>query len=119
MNKLLGLSLLLAVSAINAGEADVMAVNVLRSSDGSYRFAVTLRHGDEGWKHYANRWEIVAPDGQVIGVRTLHHPHVDEQAFTRSLSGVVAPPGVTTVSVRAYDSVHGGGGKEALVKLPQ
>ena len=90
-----------------------------RSVDGTYRFDVTVQHGDEGWKHYANRWEVLAPDGTVLGTRTLYHPHVDEQPFTRSLSGVEIPRGVTTVTVRAHDLVHGTGGAEMVVDIPR
>jgi len=119
VNKLLGLSTMLVVATLNAGEVDVTAVDVTRNPDGTYRFDVTVQHADEGWKHYANRWEVLAPDGTVLGVRTLYHPHVDEQPFTRSLSGVAIPLGVTTVAVRAYDLVHGAGGAEMVVDIPQ
>ncbi len=118
-NKLLGLSTLLVVTTINAGEADVTAVELTRSSDGTYRFDVTVQHADEGWKHYANRWEVLASDGTVLGVRTLYHPHVGEQPFTRSLSGVVVPLNVSRVTVRAHDLVHGDGGTEMVVDIPQ
>lgn len=43
-----------------AGEADVLKVEVWRSEAREYRFAVTVRHGDTGWDHYADRWEVVA-----------------------------------------------------------
>jgi hypothetical protein len=80
---------------------------------------VTVKHQDEGWQHYADAWEIVAPDGQVLATRTLYHPHVNEQPFTRSLSGVVIKPAIKVVTVRAHDSVHAYGGKEIRVKLEQ
>ena len=44
---------------------------------------------------------------------------VDEQPFTRSLSGVVIPEGVDTVTVEAHDSVHGWGGAAVEVTLPR
>ena len=119
VSKLLGLSTLLVASISSAGEADVTAVDVARSADGTYRFDVTVQHGDEGWKHYANRWEVLAPDGAVLGTRTLYHPHVDEQPFTRSLSGVEIPHGVSSVTVRAHDLVHGDGGAEMVVDIPR
>jgi len=100
-----------------AGEADVRAVSFHQSPDGSYRFDVTLAHADTGWDHYADRWEVLTPQGDVIATRTLYHPHVDEQPFTRSLSGVTLPPGVNEVVIRAHDSVHGYGGKEQRVDL--
>jgi hypothetical protein len=100
-----------------AGEADVQAVVYHQSPDGSYRFDVTLQHADTGWDHYADRWEVLTPQGDVIATRTLYHPHVDEQPFTRSLSGVTLPPGVNQVVIRAHDSVHGYGGTERRVEL--
>ena len=51
--------------------------------------------------------------------RTLLHPHVDEQPFTRSLGGVAIPSDVSRVTVRAGDSVHKYGGHEVLVDLPR
>lgn len=109
---------LLWSAAALAGEADVIAVEAWKDGEGRYGFGVTVRHADEGWKHYADAWDVVAPDGTVLGTRTLYHPHVDEQPFTRSLSGVQVPAGLTEVIIRAHDKVHGHGGKEFRVKLP-
>ena len=93
-----------------AGEADVVEVEITEASDGTFRFDATLSHRDTGWNHYADKWHIVAPDGSILATRTLLHPHVDEQPFTRSLSGVSIPETVTEVSIRGHDSVHGYGG---------
>ncbi|WP_419913525.1 hypothetical protein [Hoeflea sp.] len=100
-----------------AGEVEVVAVDAERQSSGLWRFSVTLLHDDEGWDHYADRWDVVGPDGTVYGKRVLAHPHENEQPFTRSLSGVEIPDGVTSVTVRGHDSVHGLGGKELVVEL--
>lgn len=100
-----------------AGEVEVVAVDAQQQSDGKWRFSVTLLHEDEGWDHYANRWDVVGPDGTVFGERVLAHPHENEQPFTRSLSGVAIPEEVTSVIVRGNDSVHGLGGKELTVEL--
>jgi hypothetical protein len=100
-----------------AGEVDVEAVSYKQAADGSYRFDVTLRHADAGWDHYADRWDVLTPAGEIIATRTLHHPHVDEQPFTRSLSGVKIPDSVSQVVVRGHDSVHGYGGEEKRVDL--
>lgn len=90
-----------------AGEVTIEAVTATKRADGSYRFDVTLRHDDTGWDHYADGWEVLSPTGESLGYRKLHHPHVEEQPFTRSLSGVVIPEGVNHVFLRAHDSVHG------------
>ena len=100
------------------GEADVVGVEVQKGGDGKYRFDVTVAHRDEGWKHYADAWDVVAPDGTILGTRTLMHPHVEEQPFTRSLSGVAIPETITEVTIRARDSVHGYGGATVTTTLP-
>ncbi|MBO6559117.1 MAG: hypothetical protein JJ959_01210 [Nisaea sp.] len=104
--------------AVRAGEADVENVRVERAPGGTYTFHVTVCHADTGWDHYANAWTVHAPDGTLLGERVLYHPHVDEQPFTRSLSGVSIPAGVTRVIVRARDSQHGKGGRDFEVELP-
>ena len=78
-------------------------------SGGSWSFSVTVKHGDTGWDHYADGWGVYLEDGTELGYRVLHHPHVDEQPFTRSLSGVKVPQGVDTVVIVPRDSVHGTG----------
>lgn len=111
-------SVMLAPLALRAGEADVVGVEVVRNGE-RWRFDVTVKHADTGWDHYADEWRVVAPDGTVLGTRTLHHPHVNEQPFTRSLSGVVIPDDLEEVIVQARDSVHGYGGVEMRVALPR
>jgi hypothetical protein len=101
-----------------AGEADVVGVKVSKNGQNSYNFTVTVSHKDAGWKHYANKWDIIDEKGIVLGTRILHHPHVGEQPFTRSLSGVEIDGDIKTVKVRAHDSVHEYGGKVISVKLP-
>lgn len=108
----------LSLTAI-AGEADVVAVEATRQGDGTWRFDVTVRHADTGWDHYADRWDVVAPDGTVLDTRVLLHPHVAEQPFTRSLAGVAIPEDLRQVTIRAHDSVHGYGGVEMTLDLPE
>lgn len=98
-----------------SGEADVTKVKT--QCNDSCRFDVTVRHADQGWDHYADKWDILTPDGQLIATRVLHHPHVDEQPFTRSLNRVEIPAGLDRVIIRAHDSVHGYGGKQMTVQL--
>lgn len=100
------------------GEADVLKVDVEKAGSGSFNFDVTVQHADTGWDHYADKWDVLDPDGKVVATRTLHHPHVGEQPFTRSLSGVKIPADIAEVTVRAHDSVHAYGGRAATVELP-
>ena len=100
------------------GEADVVDVEVTATGSGMFRFEVTVEHADTGWEHYADKWEVLSPQGAVLGVRTLHHPHVGEQPFTRGLSGVKIPETVAKVTVRAHDSVHAYGGSTQTINVP-
>ena len=111
--------LLLLLSESFAGEADVIEVKVRRMAADSWSFDVTVRHTDEGWKHYANKWDVISPDETILGTRILAHPHVDEQPFTRSLTGVKIPESIAKVTVRAHDLVHGYGGKTVTVEIPR
>jgi len=86
--------------------ADVIGVEWSESTDGTVSVAATVRSDDIGWDGYADRWEIVA-GGEELAVRVLTHPHVDEQPFTRSQSGIVIPPGTVEIEVRAHHSVGG------------
>jgi len=110
---------LLMITTASANEADVVGVKISRSADNSYRFDVTVRHNDTGWDEYADRWEVLDGKGNILGTRVLFHPHVDEQPFTRSLTGVKIPPGIASVTIRAHDKVHKFGGKEMTVKVPR
>ena len=109
-------TLLLFFSTAHAGQARIIDVKVT-GSQGIYTFAVTLQHADTGWDHYADGWEVISPAGDVLGKRVLAHPHVREQPFTRSLSGVNIPQDVRTVSIRAHDSVHGYNKEVFVVEL--
>ncbi len=115
---ILSFAFMLACAPALAGEADVVAVEVSLEDGGTWRFDVTVRHADEGWDHYADRWDVLGPDSTVLGTRKLLHPHVEQQPFTRSLTGVAIPDGITEVVVRAHDSVDGYGGAEMTVDLP-
>lgn len=100
-----------------AGEVKVLRVKATETSENLWKFSVTVRHKDKGWKHYADKWEVLSPEGKILATRVLAHPHVDEQPFTRSLSAVKIPDGLTQVIIRAHDSVHGYGDRQISVDL--
>jgi len=89
--------------------ADTPAVEsaTAQSNGTSWTISVTLSHPDTGWDHYADGWQVLAPDGRVLGFRLLVHPHVNEQPFTRSLSGVKIPDDINTVQIRPRCLVDG------------
>jgi hypothetical protein len=102
-----------------AGPADVVSARAQCSEKGVCTFQVTVSHADQGWSHYADRWEVLAPGGEILATRVLQHPHVREQPFTRALRDVPIPASVTEVTIRAHDSVHGFGGAELTVEVPR
>ena len=109
---------LLALStAALADPATIDAVKPTQTS-GGWRFDVTISHPDTGWDDYADGWRIESEDGTILGTRVLAHPHVNEQPFTRSLSGVNIPDGVTEVFIRASESVGGWADSRVLITLP-
>lgn len=117
MKKLLP-ALVLAAAPAAAGEAEIVAAKAVKIGQ-TWTFSVTLAHDDTGWDHYADAWRVVGPGGAVLGERVLLHPHVNEQPFTRSLSGVAVPEGVSNVTIEAKDSVHGWGAQRFAVTLKE
>jgi hypothetical protein len=108
---------LLLAGPASADPVDILAATA-RNDGATWSFDVTLAHPDTGWDHYADAWEVLAPDGTSLGIRELAHPHVDEQPFTRSLSGVAIPEGLDHVLIRARCLVDGWGEARFRVDLP-
>lgn len=108
-----------ALSALPAAaeEADVVDVEATHTGGERWRLEVTVSSPDTGWDYYADGWQVVGPEGTVFGTRTLHHPHENEQPFTRSLSGVEIPGEIEHVTVRARMNEGGYGGEEMKVPL--
>ena len=96
---------------------DVVAVSIEPDGE-TYRFDVTISSPYDSAERYADAWRIIGPDGTVYGVRELLHDHAGEQPFTRSLSGVEVPAGVSTVTVEARDKSNGWGGASLEVEVP-
>jgi hypothetical protein len=110
------LSLCVAAAPALADSPVIEHITAERGDIG-WSISVTLSHPDTGWDHYADGWEVLDAQGNRIGLRTLHHPHVSEQPFTRSLTGVMVPDGAHRISVRARCSVDGWAGDSVAVAL--
>ena len=101
--------------------ADVVFVKATQSGSGTWRFDVSVSHPDTGWDDYADGWDVLDADGQIIKAgrgkftRTLAHPHVNQSPFTRSQSGLRIKDDIVTV--RAHDMVDGYGGQIVVVDL--
>ena len=97
---------LLLSASVSASDVEIVNV-VLTKNSGSWRADVTLNHADTGWKHYADAWRLVDEKGNEISKRTLYHPHVNEQPFTRSLSNINIPKGSKIIFIEAHDLNRG------------
>lgn len=110
--------------ADDMANANVLFVKAQFDGDSSWLFTVTVEHPDTGWEDYADGWDVVLPNGLVVKpdrkspfTRLLLHPHVTEQPFSRSQSGIKIPPDIEQVTVRAHDLKAGFGGSEVVVNL--
>ena len=106
----------LMVNLATAGQADILDAKALPSGDG-WRFTVSIEHADSGWEHYADAWRVVTENGDLLGERTLMHPHESEQPFTRSLDGVKIPKNIKVVYIEAHDSVHSWSSQRVKIDL--
>ncbi len=110
--KLLGTAMLGVILASCSGETNMPQANLplnaaeviqveVKGNPQAYTFVVTVRSPDTGCEQYANWWEVVSLDGQLLYRRILLHSHVNEQPFTRS-GGSVAIAADQEVIVRSH-----------------
>jgi hypothetical protein len=111
------LVIIAALSAPAFADPAVVQNVKISNSGGTYTFDVTISHTDMGWDDYADIWRIKDMNGNVLGERPLAHPHVNEQPFTRSLSGIRISDDVDTVVIEAHDTVTGWSPNAKTVKL--
>lgn len=104
--RFLCLVLALVASPAAADQPEILGVQFDKAG-GAWTVAVTILHPDTGWDHYVDGWEVLDAKGNRLGYRLLHHPHVEEQPFTRSLNALILPDGTQEVFVRAHCSVDG------------
>ncbi len=80
--------------------AEIVSVTQTGAS-GNYNFQVGILSPDTGCDQYADWWEILTEDGDLIYRRVLGHSHVNEQSFIRS-GGPVNITANQTVIIRAH-----------------
>ena len=80
-------------STIKANVTEVTA----QGNNGNFSFFVTLESDETGCDQYADWWEVLNSDGELVYRRVLLHSHPDTQPFTR---------GGSPVPVQADDTVY-------------
>ena len=107
---------LLLTASVFASDVEIVKV-ILTKNAGTWRADVTLNHADTGWKHYADAWRLVDEKGNEIAKRTLYHPHVNEQPFTRSLGSIQIPKNNKIIFIEAHDLNRGWSPNKVKVDL--
>ena len=111
------LILALLPMAAQADPAQIVGA-VARMQGGAWTVSVTIRHADTGWEDYADAWRVELADGTVLATRDLEHPHVTEQPFTRSQTGIAVPGGTKSLKVRARTLPTGWDSRTYTLTLP-
>ncbi len=109
-------ALILTATAAVAEPPQIRAVTATQTGE-TWRFDVTVAHPDTGWDHYADGWRVLDMDGNELGLRVLVHPHVNEQPFTRALTGVAIPAGTRQVQIQARDLPFGWNVQTTVIDL--
>jgi hypothetical protein len=89
--------------------ADVISVDITGEA-GQYLFSVGIESPDVDCDQYADWWEVVADDGELVYRRILLHSHAQEQPFIRSGGPVSIKPD-QEILVRAHMNNSGYGGR--------
>ncbi|WP_024770208.1 hypothetical protein [Aquimarina macrocephali] len=82
------------------GKAEISSVSV-NGEESKYSFSVGIKSPDTGCNQYADWWEVISEDGELLYRRILGHSHVNEQPFIRS-GGPVPIKKDQIVYVRAH-----------------
>ena len=100
----------------NNQTAEVQKVKATGQNN-SYTFAVTIKSPDTGCDRYADWWEVITPEGELLYRRVLLHSHVDEQPFSRTGGTIeITPEQEVIVRMHMSDSGYSAIAQQGTVK---
>lgn len=109
----------LASAALAGAEAPkVVSASILQEGDG-WTVSVRISHPDSGWDHYASGWQVLAPDGTVLGLAEITHPHLDGEPILEELTGVHPPAGADHLMIRVRCTLDGWSARAFRLDLGQ
>jgi hypothetical protein len=100
LKKIIILPLLFIMLQASEPQANVTAVST-KGVESSYHFSVTIESNETGCDQYANWWEVLNKNGELLYRRILLHSHQNMQPFTRR-GGYVKIKKDDIVYVRAH-----------------
>ncbi len=97
---------------------DVVKAEISGDAGGPYSVAVTMKSPYDSAERYADSMRVRSADGDVYGERKLGHDHAGEQPFTRDITDVKIPSGISEVVVEGHDQKSGWGGDTVTITIP-
>ncbi len=92
-----------------SADSSVIVVEVTSSgSENNYNFSTKLESPDTGCDQYADWWEVITEEGDLVYRRNLGHSHVNEQPFSRS-GGPVKVDADQVLIIRGHMNNYGYG----------
>jgi hypothetical protein len=96
------------------GEGETMHERTPADDD---KVTTRLRRLTHPYRHFVNWWVIVGPKNEKIHKRNVEQPHPGGWPFTLLERGIKIPLGITQVTFKAHDKIHGYGPRTVTVDI--
>jgi hypothetical protein len=111
------LGLLLAGPAF-ADAPDVVDA-IATEAGGRWTVTVTIAHHDTGWDHFAKGFAVLLPDGTRLAYLEFSHPHIGQDTFAASLTGLRISNDVPFLLIRTRCNLVGWAAEPVQIDLPR